>query len=126
GEGFWARWSRAVARRPLVYGAVALVIICLLAAPFFHLRLGSSDQGNDAKGTTTRTAYDLLAKGFGPGFNGPLQVVAETTDPGQAAAMKQLATTIQGQPGVAAVTPVTTIPGKNGTQLVLFEVYPTS
>ena len=53
-----------------------------LAAPFFRLRLGSSDQGNDPKGTTTRTAYDLLAKGFGPGFNGPLQVVAETTRPG--------------------------------------------
>ena len=125
-DGFWVRWSRTVERSPLLYGGVALLIILLLAMPFFRLRLGSSDQGNDAKGTTTRTAYDLLAKGFGPGFNGPLQVVAETTDPGQAADMKQLATTIQGRPGVAAVTPVTTIPAKNGTQLVLFEVYPTS
>ncbi len=45
---------------------------------------GSSDQGNDAVGSTTRTAYDMLADGFGPGFNGPLQVVAETNDPAQA------------------------------------------
>ena len=126
GDGFWARWSRAVERRPLVYGAVALVIICLLAAPFFRLRLGSSDQGNDAKGTTTRTAYDLLAQGFGPGFNGPLQIVAETTSPAQVDDMQRLATTVKGTPGVAAVTPVTTIPGKDGTDVALFVVYPTS
>ena len=51
--------------------SLALLVIVLLALPFFSLRLGSSDQGNDPVGTTTRTAYDLLAKGFGPGFNGP-------------------------------------------------------
>jgi RND superfamily putative drug exporter len=124
--GFWVRWSKTVERSPVLYGALALLIIGLLAVPFFSLRLGSSDQGNDPKGTTTRTAYDLLAGGFGPGFNGPLQVVAETTTTGQTAEMQQLATTIKGQPGVAAVTPVTTIPGKNGTQVALFQVYPTS
>ena len=108
-------------------GRIALFLILALAATrSFSLRLGSSDQGNDAIGSTTRTAYDLLAKGFGPGFNGPLQVVAETTDTAQAAAMTQLATTIQGQPGVAAVTPPTTIPAKDGSQVVLFQVYPTS
>ena len=51
-------------------------IIVLVALPFFSLRLGSSDQGNDPVGTTTRQAYDLLAAGFGPGFNGPLLLVA--------------------------------------------------
>ena len=45
----------------------------LVALPFFSLRLGTSDQGNDPAGTTTRVAYDLLAKGFGPGYNGPLR-----------------------------------------------------
>ena len=59
------------------------LVVCLLAPPFFSLRLGSSDQGNDAMGTTTRQAYDLLAQGFGPGFNGPLQIVAQTTSPAQ-------------------------------------------
>jgi putative drug exporter of the RND superfamily len=124
--GFWVRWSKAVERSPVVFGGIALLLILVLAAPFFSLRLGSSDQGNDAVGSTTRTAYDMLADGFGPGFNGPLQVVAETNDPAQAAEMTQLATTIQGQPGVAAVTPTTTIPEKDGSQLVLFQVYPTS
>jgi RND superfamily putative drug exporter len=125
-DGFWARWSRLVERRPVLYGALALLVIALLAVPFLSLRLGLSDQGNDPKGTTTRTAYDLLARGFGPGFNGPLQVVAETTTPEQAATMEQLANAISGQPHVAAVTPVTTIPAKNGSQVELFVVYPGS
>ena len=125
-DGFWVRWAKAVEKRPVLFGAIALFLILALAAPFLRLRLGSSDQGNDAIGSTTRTAYDLLAKGFGPGFNGPLLVVAETTDTAQADAMTQLATTIQGQPGVAAVTPPTTIPAKDGSQVVLFQVYPTS
>ena len=47
-----------------------------LASPALALRLGNSDAGNNPPAQTTRQAYDLLAKGFGPGFNGPLQVVA--------------------------------------------------
>jgi RND superfamily putative drug exporter len=125
-DGFWVRWAGAVEKSPVLFGAIALVLILALAAPFLRLRLGSSDQGNDAIGSTTRTAYDLLAQGFGPGFNGPLLVVAQTTDPAQADAMTQLATTIQTQPGVAAVTPVTTIPAEDGSAVVLFSVYPTS
>ena len=56
---------------------VALIVVVLIAMPFFSLRLGTSDQGNDPTCTTTRQAYDLLSAGFGPGFNGPLQLVAE-------------------------------------------------
>jgi len=125
-HGFWAWWSRLVERRPVLYGVLALALIAVLAMPFLSLRLGLSDQGNDPEGTTTRTAYDLLAKGFGPGFNGPLQVVAQTDGSDQAAAMQELATTVQGQPGVAAVTPVTAIPVQDGSQVELFVVYPTS
>jgi putative drug exporter of the RND superfamily len=124
--GFWVGWSKAVERHPASFGVVALVAILLIAAPFLKLRLGSSDQGNDPKGTSTRTAYDLLARGFGPGFNGPLQVVAVTNDRAQAEAMDSLASTIKDQPGVAAVTPPATIPTRNGSQLALFQVYPTS
>ena len=63
---------------PGAAGAIAAASLMLvLAVPFLSMRLGSSDQGNDPTGTTTRKAYDLLAKGFGPGFNGPLQLVAQ-------------------------------------------------
>ncbi len=56
----------------------------MLAIPFFSLRLGFSDEGNYPEETTTRKAYDLLAAGFGPGFNGPLLLsteIPEGTDP---------------------------------------------
>jgi RND superfamily putative drug exporter len=110
----------------VVYGAVALLVILLLAVPFFKLRLGSSDQGNDPKGKTTRVAYDMLAEGFGPGFNGPLQLVAKTSSDAQTTTLENLAKTISGQDGVAAVTPLTTLPGPDNTNVALFQVYPTS
>lgn len=56
--------------------------MAFLALPLLSLRLGATDQGNHQESTTTRQAYDMLADGFGPGFNGPLQVVAEETDTG--------------------------------------------
>ena len=62
---------------------VALARRGVIALPFFSLRLGSSDQGNDPVGTTTREAYDMLAQGFGPGFNGPLLLVTEHAGPGR-------------------------------------------
>ena len=56
-------------------------MLAIVAIPFFSMRLGSSDAGTDAAGSTTRQAYDLLAKGFGPGYNGPLQLVAQVDNP---------------------------------------------
>ncbi len=127
-DGFWVRWAAGVERSPWLYGGVALLVMLVLAAPFLRLRLGSSDQGNDPVGSTTRTAYDLLAHGFGPGFNGPLQIVAEVNGTQQADALKRLAASVSSQPGVAAVTPVLTLPGSgNGAgQVALFQVYPTT
>jgi RND superfamily putative drug exporter len=125
-KGFWPRWADFVQRRPVIPAVVALIIIILVAMPFFSIRLGSSDQGNDPAGTTTRQAYDLLAAGFGPGFNGPLQLVAVEKDATQTQAMDTLAATVKTQPGVAAVTPVVRIPGKDGGDVALVEVYPTT
>ncbi|MEV6511895.1 MMPL family transporter [Streptomyces sp. NPDC051642] len=75
-----ARWSAAVQKRPRRIALFALVVMALLAFPILSLRLGATDQGNDDTSTTTRQAYDLLADGFGPGFNGPLQVVTSGGD----------------------------------------------
>ncbi len=76
-EQMWYRWSRVVQRRPWIAflgGFGALVVMTL---PLFSMRLALSDNGNRAEWQTARQAYDLLAKGFGPGFNGPLTLVAE-------------------------------------------------
>ncbi|MFD4408865.1 MMPL family transporter [Streptomyces sp. NPDC058467] len=79
-SGAAARWSANVQRRPRTIAAMALVVMAVLALPVLSLRLGATDQGNDDASTTTRQAYDLLAEGFGPGFNGPLQVVSSGGD----------------------------------------------
>src|SRR5918996_5956602 len=74
----FARWAGMITRRPLVATSVGVLVLVLLAVPFASLRLGQPDDGNDRAGTTTRVAYDRLAEGFGPGFNGPLVLAATT------------------------------------------------
>ena len=69
-----SRWrnSRRDQRRPWPAAIAGALVLILLALPVLGLRLGFSDEGNYPQDTTTRKAYDLLADGFGPGFNGPL------------------------------------------------------
>ncbi|GAA3297651.1 hypothetical protein GCM10020295_31040 [Streptomyces cinereospinus] len=76
-----ARWSWYVQRRPRAVAALALAVMVVLSLPVLSIRLGATDQGNHQDTTTTRQAYDLLAEGFGPGSNGPLQVVVDGPAP---------------------------------------------
>ncbi|MFI2634609.1 MMPL family transporter [Streptomyces collinus] len=105
--GFAARWSAFVERHPKVLGAIALVVMGVLALPTFSLHLGTSDQGNGPKTATTRQAYDLLADGFGPGVNGPLTLVTKVDGADDKLALDNLDGTLHATDGVAAVTPVT-------------------
>ncbi|MFF5961116.1 MMPL family transporter [Streptomyces luteogriseus] len=105
--GFAARWSAFVERHPKVLGAVALVVMAVLALPTFSLHLGTSDQGNGPKTATTRQAYDLLADGFGPGVNGPLTLVTKVDGADDKLALDNLDGTLRATDGVASVTPVT-------------------
>ena len=73
----WARWSLAVTRRPVRYLAVAVATLAILSLPVFWMELGQVDAGSDPQGSTTREAFTLVATGFGPGFNGPIEVVLE-------------------------------------------------
>ena len=81
-----------------------------LAAPALWLRLGSSDAGNDPASFTTRRAYDLLAQGFGPGFNGPLTLVVKLPHAHDTAALTQLGAAVARTPDVDAVAPATAQP----------------
>jgi RND superfamily putative drug exporter len=74
----WHRWSRVIQRRPWPAALAGLAILLVLAVPVFSMRLGFSDAGNRSESDTTRRAYDLISEGFGPGFNGPFLLAAET------------------------------------------------
>ncbi len=121
-EGFWPRWSKMIGRNSVVLSGIALAAIVVIALPFFHLRLGIADAGENPASSTSRQAYDLLAKGFGPGFNGPLQVVGRAGGPADAARFDSFVSGLSGQPGVARVLPARTSP--NGRAVVAI-VYPT-
>ncbi|GAA2652497.1 MMPL family transporter [Streptomyces aculeolatus] len=110
----WARWAGFVQKRPVPLTIMATVVMVVLMIPFFSLRLGSSDAGNNPPDTTTRQAYDLLADGFGPGHNGPLQLVAKVPSPQAATDFTRLGQEIETVPGVSAVrtppaTPAATV-----------------
>lgn len=121
--GFWDRWSKFIQGRSAILGAVALALIVVIALPFLSMRLGLSDAGNDPAKDTSRQAYDLLATGFGPGFNGPFSLVAETPGPQDLAHFEQLLVDLRSDPGVASVLPAR--PNANKTAVVA-TLYPTT
>ncbi len=100
--GVWARWARLIERRPIVPALAAGVVIMMLAIPFFSIRLGSSDQGNDPAGTTTRKGYDLVAAAFGASYNGKLELVADGPDASNPAFLDKLTSLLKHTDGVVA------------------------
>ena len=138
----WLRWSRYVQAHSWPIALAATLLLLLIAAPATALRLGSSDASNDPESFTTYRAYQLLAEGFGQGFNGPLQVVAQvpsTTNASNEAAkqgvlltapstggkadVEKLRAAMTSVPGVAAVAPAKFNPAGD---VVTISVYPSS
>ena len=103
-SGFWYRWSRFVERHHKLPAAVGLLIVVAAALPVFSLRLGLDDAGSDPPGSTTLQAYHLLARGFGPGFTGPFQLVAELPSPAAAPAFARITQAVSTEPGVVSVS----------------------
>jgi RND superfamily putative drug exporter len=105
-----------VQRRPRTIALVSTVLMLAIAAPATALRLGSSDASNDPANKTTHKAYELLARGFGQGFNGPLLVAvkvpgsasathAAAKPAGSLASLERLRSAIAAAPNVASVPP---------------------
>jgi RND superfamily putative drug exporter len=103
GSGMWARWSRTVPRYPAVLAAAAIAVMVVVSLPVLHLRLGFADASNDPTSATSYQAYEMLADGFGPGFNGPLLLVAQPQSAADRAALGRLDRALTAVPGVAAV-----------------------
>jgi putative drug exporter of the RND superfamily len=114
----WSRWAGILQGRPALFAAGAAILLLVVAIPFLSIRLGSSDEGNDPSDTTTRQAYDLLAEGFGPGFNGPLTLVAQVPDQQAEQSFEAVLAAAKKTEDVAAVTAATVIPGRDGRPAV--------
>jgi RND superfamily putative drug exporter len=123
-KGFWPNWADRVQRYPWLSASLALIVIVVIALPFFSLRLGSADQGTDPAGTPTRVAFDTLSKGFGPGFNGPLMLVS-VVQPDQRDVINTVIHDVSQQGDVAKVAQPLFIPSKTGSgDVMLLNVYP--
>jgi RND superfamily putative drug exporter len=119
-----ARWAARVVARPVRYALPAAAVLGMLAVPLFSMHLGFADPGNDGPSTTTRKAYDLVAEGYGPGSNGPLQVVLEgDATSADGARLRVVEAALRTTDGVASVAPAVVSPHGD---LAVFAVTPTT
>ncbi len=121
--GFWIRWVGLIQRFPAWAAIGSTALLLLLAAPALGLRLGASDSGNDPLKQTTRHAYDLLAAGFGSGFNGPLQLAVRLPAAGGNADLTRFTTALRQTPGIASVAAPRLNPTRDTAAIA---VYPTT
>ncbi len=119
----WREWSLTVQRHPRALALVSLLVMAAFIAPILSMRLDSSDAGNDPSGKNTRVAFDLLAAGFGPGFNGPLEIAAELHGPNAKANLGQLRSAVASTPDVVSVTPPQVSPSG---KVAVLQAYPGS
>ena len=105
GRSGWVRWAHWVAHHPWRSAIAATVVLLTLAIPVLDMRLGQADAGTDPTSTTHRRAYDLLAAGFGDGFNGPLLLTIELGAGADPTVLKAIAAAVVADPGVRAVSP---------------------
>ena len=106
--GLWAKLANDIAKRPLLAGLLALAILLPLTIPLLSLTLGQQDIAALSTSTTARRAYDLIAKNFGPGVNGPLIVAVTLGSPAKSPndpRLQKLQQAVASTPGVAAITP---------------------
>jgi RND superfamily putative drug exporter len=100
----WWRLAHRVSARPWPYLVVGSLVLLTLAAPALSLSTGFPDAGDNPAVQTERKAYDLLADGFGAGFNAPLLIVADLQGTGlEAGDVPELAGRIAAVPGIAEV-----------------------
>ncbi|MFE9912029.1 MMPL family transporter [Streptomyces clavifer] len=105
--GAWGMaWGKTVTRKPLLVLLAGVIGLLALALPAQNLRLGLPSSASQPASSTQHQSYDLLAEGFGPGFNAPLAAVVDTSAVPAAdrkTAVNDLYSQLTEEPGVAHV-----------------------
>lgn len=109
-----SRWARGVTRRPWATIGAVVVLLGLCAVPVSGLRLALTDNGFAEKGSQQRETYDAVAAAYGEGYNSPIVVIADISQPsGSVAAVQGLARDLSQLDGVEGVSLAT--PNEDGT-----------
>ena len=103
GMGYWL--ARTIQRAPWLWLIVATASLLVLAYPALDVRLGASDAGSNPTSLSSRRSYDLLAEGFGPGYNGRMIIGAAIENEEQARAFAALPEAVAAEPNVVNVSP---------------------
>jgi putative drug exporter of the RND superfamily len=122
----FARWGRKVSAHPVPWLVLSVVVLGVLAIPFFSITLGQPDNGTNPTSDSSRRAYDLMTQGFGVGSNGPLAVVVvlpKQSQSANSALLSNMQKAVAATPGVASVGPAAVNPA--GTTAV-FNAVPTT
>ena len=120
----WYRLSRRIQRNPLPFALVSAGFLLVMAFPLLKMDLGFTDAGNGSEELHSRRGYDLLAEGFGPGFNGPILAVVDVSA-GGADTVERAREEIAGDPNVASVAPPFFNNGEAaGSTTAIFQIFP--
>ncbi len=103
----WTAYGRLLQKAPIVPALLAVLLIAVLASPALSMRLGFPDDGTEARGTPLRTGFDLMAEGFGAGFNGPFFVAVQADRKDDFAGLSEAIRALEKTPGVARTIPDT-------------------
>ena len=99
------RWARLATRRPLITIVIVVAGMAVLAWPARSMNLALPDNGTAPSSSSQRVAYDTISADFGPGFNGPLLILADTSKSGDATTSADaVAKSLSTLPDVVAVT----------------------
>lgn len=122
--GAFAWWVGITTSHPIVTVVAVVLALGALSVPAAGLRLSLPNSGQNPSTAQDRIAYDLVAKHFGPGFNGPLIVTVDilnSDDP--VAVLDGIVADIEATDGVATV-PLATPNANVDTGLI--QVVPTT
>ena len=124
----WTSWASKVQAHRIILGVGALGVLLALGIPYLSMRQGTADYSVDPTSTTTTTyrGYEMLVHGFGPGFSGPLQLVAPISSAADRGTFGAVVAAVGHAPGVVTTTGPDYFPAGPGHPAVaLAEVYPT-